>query len=153
MSVNQIDSKENNRVVDKSHFVVYSDGASRGNPGHSAAAYVLYRNNIAIIRNGEYLGITTSTVAEYYGVKIGLQAALDMGAKTVECRIDNLSVVKQLNNINNVKNRDSWPIHESVKELIKKFDSVTFNHVNRENNQVADRLANEILDGYSLAEV
>lgn len=81
-------------------FFVYADGASRGNPGHSAAAYVIYDvYGNAIVKNGEYLGITTSTVAEYQAVKIALEAVESMGAKVVEYRGDSLSTINQLNKI------------------------------------------------------
>lgn len=130
-------------------FVIYTDGASRGNPGHSAAGYIIYNHkNEPVISSGEYLGITTSTVAEYYAIKIALEAVLEMGAKVVECRIDNSSVVNQLKSVYAVKNRDVWPIHESIISLMKQFDSVKFTHINREYNNEADQIANDILDQY-----
>lgn len=130
-------------------YLIYTDGASRGNPGHSAAAYAVYDNGGSqIISSGEYLGITTSIVAEYYAVKIALEAVIEMGARKVECRIDSLSVVNQLNSVYSVKNRDAWPIHESIIELMKKLQMVRFVHVNREYNQEADQIANNILDNY-----
>lgn len=140
---------EDARRSEEIDYLIYSDGASRGNPGHSAAAYVIYDNDgNQIISSGEYLGITTSTVAEYYAIKIALEAAIEMAAKKIECRIDSLSVVNQLNSVYDVKNRDAWPIHENIIDLMKKFEMVRFVHVNREYNQEADQIANDILDNY-----
>ncbi len=134
---------------DEIDYLIYTDGASRGNPGHSAAAYAVYDSDgNQIISSGEYLGITTSVVAEYYAVKLALEAAIEMGAQKVECRIDSLSLVNQLNSVYDVKNRDAWPIHESIIDLMKKFRMVRFVHVNREYNQEADQIANNILDNY-----
>lgn len=135
-------------------YLIYTDGASRGNPGHSAAAYAVYDNGgNQIISSGEYLGITTSIVAEYYAVKLALEAAIEMGARRIECRIDSLSLVNQLNSVYDVKNRDAWPIHENIIELMKKFQMVRFVHVNREYNQEADQIANNILDNYVIPKV
>ncbi len=146
----QVDATTTVNNVEATTYIIYSDGASRGNPGHSASAYVIYDDRGgAIISSGEYLGITTSTFSEYYAVKIALEAALEIGARSVECRIDNLSTVNQLNSVYRVKNRDVWPVHESIIDLMKKFQSVRFVHVNREYNKEADLLANDILDNYA----
>lgn len=140
---------EDTRRGEEIDYLIYTDGASRGNPGHSAAAYAVYDNEgNQIISSGEYLGITTATVAEYYAVKIALEAAIEMGARKIECRIDSLSLVNQLNSVYSVKNRDAWPIHENIIELMKKFQMVRFVHINREYNQEADQIANNILNNY-----
>lgn len=134
-------------------YIIYSDGASRGNPGHSAAAYVIYQDNKAVLSSGEYLGITTSLVAEYYALKIALEAALALGATKLECRADNLSLIEQLTKSTLLKNRDVWPIYENITDLARQFQQISFVHINRELNQMADQMANDILDAYSLAKV
>lgn len=129
--------------------VAYSDGGSRGNPGHSAAAFVIYDNNGAqIVEGGEYLGITTSTVAEYVAVRLALESAIRIGAKSLECRIDNSTIVNHMNAAYVVKNRDLWPIHENIIDLVKQLERVIFSHVSRELNTKADDLVNQILDEY-----
>ena len=55
-------------------------------------------------------------------------------------------VVNQLNGQYVIKNREFWPIHERIKELIEQFDKVTFRHIKREFNQQADGMVNKILD-------
>jgi ribonuclease HI len=45
-----------------------------------------------------------------------------------------------------VRNRDLWPIHEAIKDLRGKFDKVTFTHVPRELNKLADAEVNKCLD-------
>ena len=60
--------------------IVYSDGGSRGNPGPSAAGFVIVNNQQELVeQGGEYLGITTNSVAEYHGVRLGLERALERG--------------------------------------------------------------------------
>lgn len=130
-------------------LIIYSDGGSRGNPGPSAAGFVILDNEEHVIfEGGEYLGITTNNQSEYHGVRLGLEKALELNAQKVDFRIDSLLVVNQMNGIYKIKNRDLWPINELIKELVGRFDKVTFTHVRRELNQLADSMVNKILDAH-----
>lgn len=127
--------------------ILYMDGGSRGNPGSSAAAYVIESVGGEVIeRGGKYLGITTSYQAEYRGLLLALERALELGYKKIECRLDNLMVVNQMKGIYTVKNRELWPINERVIDILTQFDSVHFRHVRREFNVLADQEVNRILD-------
>jgi len=129
------------------HSIIYADGGSRGNPGPSASGFVIMNDQEHVIHEGGmYLGITTNNQAEYHGVRLALEKALEMGVKTVDFRLDSLLVVNQMNGIYKIKNRDLWPIHERIQELVREFDKVTFTHVRREFNQLADGMVNKILD-------
>lgn len=128
-------------------LILYSDGGSRGNPGPSAAAFVVMNSREQVIADGgSYLGVTTNNQAEYQAVFFGLKKASEMGAQVVDFRLDSNLVVNQLNGVYKIKNRDLWPIHEQIKLLVPKFKKVTFSHVRREFNQLADGLVNKILD-------
>lgn len=126
---------------------LFADGGSRGNPGPSASGFVLLDldNNI-IFKSGVYLGITTNNQAEYQALKFGLEAAQKMGVREVAVHMDSLLVVNQMKGIFKVKNRDLWPIHESIKETAKLFKKVTYTHVPRELNKLADAEVNTTLD-------
>lgn len=127
--------------------ILYADGGSRGNPGPSACGYVLLdENEQVLIDKGVYLGITTNNQAEYQGLKSGLEEARRMGAKEVDVRLDSLLVINQMKGVFKVKNRDLWPIHQSIKELTGTFRKVTFTHVPRELNKMADAAVNRALD-------
>lgn len=142
-------SKDVVTTTDVSHLVVYSDGGSRGNPGPSAAGFVVMNSQEEVIhQGGMYLGITTNNQAEYHGVRLGLEKALEMKAKTVDFRVDSLLVVNQLNGIYQIKNRELWPINERIRELLPRFEKVTFTHVRREFNQLADGMVNKILNAH-----
>ena len=133
-----------------SHVIIYSDGGSRGNPGPSASGFVVMDSHENVIHQGGlYLGITTNNQAEYHGVRLGLEKALELGAKTVDFRIDSLLVVNQLTGIYKIKNRELWPINERIKELVTHFDAVSFSHVRREYNQLADGMVNKILNAHA----
>jgi len=126
---------------------LYSDGGSRGNPGPSASGYVLLdENDTVIIKSGVYLGITTNNQAEYQSLKFGLEEAQKLGARKVEAYMDSLLVINQMKGVFKVKNRDLWPIHEAIKQLIENFEKVTFTHIPRELNKLADSEVNETLD-------
>lgn len=146
--------KDLTETLDTSHLIIYSDGGSRGNPGPSASGFIVMNSQEHVIHEGGmYLGITTNNQAEYHGVRLGLEKALEMGAKTVDFRIDSLLVVNQMNGSYTIKNRDLWPIHERIEELVGKFEKVTFTHVKREFNQLADGMVNKILNAHANNEV
>ncbi|HKX73729.1 MAG TPA: reverse transcriptase-like protein [Candidatus Saccharimonadales bacterium] len=128
-------------------LIVYTDGGSRGNPGPSASGFVIQDGQERVIfEGGRYLGITTNNQAEYQAVKVALEKALEIGGRRLSCRLDSQLVVNQLTGVYQIKNRDLWPIHQSIKDLIKKFEKVTFTHVRREFNKDADAMVNKILD-------
>jgi ribonuclease HI/ADP-ribose pyrophosphatase YjhB (NUDIX family) len=128
-------------------ITIFSDGGSRGNPGPSAAGYVVLDSSQQVIaQGGEYLGITTNNQAEYHGVRLGLEKALELKYKRVDFKIDSMLVVNQMKGFYKIKNRELWPIHERIRELMTQFDKVTFNHVMREFNQLADGMVNKTLD-------
>lgn len=135
----------------KTTLVMYSDGGSRGNPGPSASAYVIYNNRQEILESGgSYIGITSNNQAEYTAVILGLKAAGKFAGQddTILCNIDSLLVVNQMNGLYKIKNRELWPLNQQIRELMQNFKEVRFNHVPRENNTVADAKVNEILDAH-----
>jgi ribonuclease HI len=126
---------------------MYADGGSRGNPGPSAAGFVVVdSNDKVVVKKGIYLGVTTNNQAEYQALKLGLEEALRMGARNVDAYMDSLLVVNQMRGIFKVRNRDLWPIHAAIKELEKKFKSISYTHVPRALNKLADAAVNEALD-------
>jgi mutator protein MutT len=143
--------KDVSNTSDLTHLVIYSDGGSRGNPGPSAAGFVVMNADEHVIHEGGmYLGITTNNIAEYQGVRLGLEKAKEMGAKTVDFRSDSLLVVNQMNGMYKIKNRELWPIHERIVELINSFEKVSFTHIKREFNQLADGMVNKILNAHTV---
>jgi ribonuclease HI len=107
---------------------------------------LLDKDDTIVEKGGEYLGITTNNQAEYQAVKLGLETAKKLGARKVHGHMDSLLVVNQMNGIFKIKNRELWPIHQAIKDLKESFESVTFVHVPREMNKLADEQVNIILD-------
>ena len=126
---------------------MFADGGSRGNPGPSASGYVLMTpDDEVLVERGVYLGITTNNQAEYQALRFGLEDALKRGAHEVAVYMDSLLVVNQMKGIFKVKNRDLWPIYAAIVEESKKFKKISFNHVPRELNKLADAEVNKTLD-------
>ena len=102
-----------------------------------------------IDKGSQYLGITTNNQAEYQAVRAGLKACSLLTNNTVSVYLDSQLVAHQMNGIYKIKNRELWPIHQSIKQLCEqKFEKVTFTHVPRELNKDADAMVNEALDAY-----
>ena len=126
---------------------VYTDGGSRGNPGPSASGYVIIdMNDTLLVDKGVYLGVTTNNQAEYQALKFALEEAQKMHARQVDVYMDSLLVVNQMNGVFKVKNRDLWPIHDAIKQLAASFEHISFTHVPRELNKLADAAVNRALD-------
>ena len=143
-TLGHIDGKNTSKI---DRVIIYSDGGSRGNPGPSASGFVIKdTNDRVLVEGGKYLGVTTNNQAEYQAVKLALEKALEMGARYVQFRMDSLLVVNQLTGVYQIKNRDLWPIHTTIKELAAKFKEINFTHVLREYNTEADAMVNKILD-------
>ncbi len=149
---NQPVTQNDEKIATNSDAIVYADGGSRGNPGPSASGFVIMDGNQQILaQGGEYIGITTNNQAEYHGVLMGLEKAGELGLKRVDFRLDSMLVVNQMNGIYAIKNRELWPINERIRDLMKNFERVTFRHVPRELNQLADGQVNKTLDAHRQA--
>jgi ribonuclease HI/pterin-4a-carbinolamine dehydratase len=128
---------------------IFADGGSRGNPGPSSSGFVVLdlEDNV-IVDKGVYLGVTTNNQAEYTALKLALGECHKLGAKEVQVYMDSLLVVNQMKGIFKIKNRDLWPIHDAIKQLAKGFDKITYDHVPREFNKLADAAVNRALDDH-----
>ena len=130
-----------------SSATVYVDGASRGNPGPSGIGYqIVDADGHLLEQGGEFIGFATSRVAEYYAMKNGIEHAIKLGLKSARFISDSLMVVNQLNGIFTIKNQDIIPIYNQIQNLLNQFESVSFTHVSRLDNKIADSEANEAID-------
>ena len=128
-------------------ITVYTDGGSRGNPGPSGVGYyILDADGKEIKRGGEFLGMSNSRLAEYYGLKEGLEQAIELGYKRVNFMSDSLMMVNQLNGVYQVKNKDLMQVYSDVLKLLENLDSFSFTHVPRSKNTEADAEVNKIID-------
>ena len=123
------------------------DGASRGNPGPSGIGYCVHDNSGQIVeRGGEFIGFATSRIAEYCAMRKGVERAIELGYQTVRFISDSLMVVNQLNGVFTVKNQDIMPIYKDIQAKLEQLEAVSFVHVPRTKNAVADSEANAAID-------
>ncbi|HEY6325368.1 MAG TPA: ribonuclease HI family protein [Candidatus Cybelea sp.] len=126
---------------------LYADGGSRGNPGPAASAAVLIAPGGELLEEvGAYLGVATNNVAEWTALLLGLEAASKRGIRRLRVRLDSELVVKQLRGEYRVKHAALQPLHRQAMRLLRAFESVDVGHVRREQNVMADRLVNRVLD-------
>lgn len=127
--------------------ILYSDGGSRGNPGRSAGGAVLYdENKKELDRQGTYYGIQTNNYAEYKGLIDGLNLAIKHDITDLDIYLDSNLIVEQMNGNWKIKNMNIKPLWEKAKSLCESFQSVSFTHVLRHKNKVADSIVNQVLD-------
>ncbi|NIM19105.1 MAG: reverse transcriptase-like protein [Candidatus Latescibacteria bacterium] len=129
-------------------LVVFTDGASRGNPGEAACAVIVYdKEGSELLRRTRSLGTTTNNVAEYEGVILALEIARELGAAELQLKLDSELVVKQLNKQYKIKNPKLGVLYSRASGLMEAFREVKVLHISREENREADSLVNAALDG------
>lgn len=130
----------------RGRLVVYTDGASRGNPGPAAIGIVLMEQGAVLAELGQAIGQTTNNVAEYKALITALELARNAGAREVEVRMDSELVVRQMTGQYRVKDERLAVLAREVRQLARAFERVDWVHVRRGENSRADTLANEALD-------
>jgi ribonuclease HI len=133
------------RKIDK--IIIFTDGASRGNPGPAAIGAVLRdaKGNL-LDRISSRIGIKTNNQAEYTAVIVALKKAISIGATSVELRADSELVVKQINGTYRVKKAILSLLYQEVVRLIGELKDFKAIYIPRSDNYEADRLANRALD-------
>jgi ribonuclease HI len=126
---------------------LYTDGGSRGNPGPSAAAYVICKMDDSVVeKSGFYMGTSTNNKAEYQGLRLGLERSKELGVRKLFIYMDSQLVVNQINGLYKVKNVDLAPVHQEATALLKLFEEFSLSYVPRAMNKLADKEVNRILD-------
>jgi ribonuclease HI len=125
---------------------VYSDGASRGNPGPAAIGWVLVSGDGIVTEGSERIGETTNNRAEYEALIRALEVARDYGFEEVEARSDSELLVRQVTGEWDANDPALRERRVRVRELLATFDDWSLSHVPREVNERADELANEAFE-------
>ena len=130
-----------------SRVVIFTDGASRGNPGPAAIGAIIKDekgNPVASI--SRYLGTTTNNQAEYQAIIAALEKAVGLGARQVQLYSDSELVVRQINGRYKIKHAALRPLYQEVARLAGALESFQIACIPREQNAAADALANKALD-------
>jgi len=126
---------------------LYSDGACRGNPGQGGAGAVLVDETgeiVATVRRS--LGHCTNNIAEYRALILGLEEALKKRYGRLNIFLDSELLVNQIKGSYKVKNENLKILMFEVRKLLSYFDSYKIEHIDRSQNHMADKLANEAID-------
>jgi len=128
-------------------FEIYTDGASRGNPGESAISYLIKGDGVLKVFS-EYIGLHTNNEAEYKAIIAGLTYAEKIGIKEVLLVSDSELIVLQLQGKYKVKAVNLKSLNQKTGELLKSFEKYEIKNVKRENKyiRIVDRLCNIVLD-------
>lgn len=126
--------------------VAHIDGGSRGNPGPAGYGVRIERADGTIVELKEPVGVATNNVAEYRGLLAALAWAARHGIDRLQVRSDSLLLVKQMRGEYRVKHPGLRPLWEEARSLARRIRDLQFEHVRRELNKDADRLANEAMD-------
>ena len=132
---------------------VYTDGASRGNPGLSGAGIVIFDETGKIIsEEKQFLGVMTNNAAEYSALILSLEAIRKLkNNKTqipaVRFYSDSQLMVNQITGKFKVKDLQLSKFHKEFLTTAKKMNlDFSAIHIPRNENKLADKLANKAID-------
>ncbi|MDH4199132.1 MAG: ribonuclease HI family protein [Spirochaetia bacterium] len=134
-------------------YTVFTDGASRGNPGPAAIGAVCFLNTIPdlvefksgfqpVFSISEAVGVKTNNEAEYLSVMAALKKLLAHDIRKAQIFMDSELVIRQINGQYKVKNLNLEKLWIQVKALSRGGEYM-FSHIPREKNAIADYLANQ----------
>ena len=129
------------------HFTAFIDGGARGNPGPAGwGAQILDQEGAVVAELYGAIGTATNNVAEYHGLLETLRWCVSNQATRVAVKSDSLLLVQQMRGAYKVKSEGLKPLYGQARLLAVQIGRVTFDHVPREKNKDADRLANQAMD-------
>ena len=130
---------------------LHTDGGARGNPGPAGIGVVLMDASGEVIGEvAEGIGVATNNVAEYKALIAGLELALDKGVTDLDIYLDSELVVSQIKGEWKIKKDTLRSLAVRARRLMNQIPNATINHVRRELNADADKLANQGMDAAAL---
>ncbi len=122
---------------------VYTDGASRGNPGPAAIGVVFQQQDGPVLCvHLEAIGRATNNQAEYRAVVAALEHCDRWHVPRVHLFVDSELVARQLLGLYRVKSQDLLPLYQQAMHLARRRREFRVRHVPRTQNTQADQLAN-----------
>ena len=124
-------------------FKLNFDGCSKGNPGLAGAGAVITYLDEELWSGYEFIGSNyTNNYAEFYGLILGLNKAIDMNINKIIVVGDSQLVINQMKGIYQCNSINLLPLYNKAKELERNFDFISYEHVLRHKNKRADALSN-----------
>ena len=126
---------------------LFTDGASRGNPGPAAAGVMIKdQEGKVLLEKGQFLGRMTNNEAEYRALLLGLELAKDLKPETLVCSLDSELVVSQINGLYRVKKPHLRRLLLKIRQVERNYPKVVYKLIPRDKNTAADALANNVLN-------
>jgi ribonuclease HI len=145
------EEKKGEAILQEKVYVLHFDGCSKGNPGTAGAGAVIYEDGQEIYARSVFVGEhETNNVAEYTGLLIGMQSAIERGIRKLIVIGDSQLIIQQMLGEYRVKSPGLLALYQQVKKIERHFASVTYQHVYRNQNARADALSNEGLSNEGL---
>lgn len=132
-------------------LVINTDGACKGNPGPASYGFVIKSRGGPILHEeGQRIGVTTNNVAEYTAVIKALEYIIKKffrkAPHNIEIISDSRLIVQQLSGRFKIKSPNLKPLFEKIKILEFEIGNVFYRSVPREENFLADRIANRAFE-------
>jgi ribonuclease HI len=128
-------------------YQIYSDGASRGNPGPAGiGAVILNEKGETVHEIAEFIGESTNNVAEYKALLAALDYCVKKKISPIEILADSQLLIKQLSGEYKVKHENIKPLYQKARGYLSRLKVTGYKHVPREFNKAADKLANQGID-------
>ena len=133
-------------------YKIFCDGGSRGNPGQAAPAFVVYDSDSKeVFKLGKFLGKATNNIAEYSAVISALSWLIEneKTSSLIEFYLDSQLIVNQMAGSYKIKEENLKLLAIKIKKMESLFkNKISYQHIPREENKIADKLVNETLDLY-----
>ena len=144
-----ISKQEDAKIFPEIEYKLQFDGCSKKNPGLAGAGAVIYKYSKEIWSGKLFVGTnSTNNYAEYSGLIIGLEKAVELNIKTLHVEGDSLLVINQMTGKYKCNSPNLIEPHNKAKELAAKFESINFVHIFRNKNARADELSNQAVVEY-----
>ena len=144
-----ISKQEEAKIFPEIEYRLQFDGCSKKNPGLAGAGAVIYKYSKEIWSGDLFVGTNaTNNYAEYSGLIIGLEKAVELNIKTLHVEGDSLLVINQMTGKYKCNSPNLIDQHNKAKELASKFESINFVHIFRNKNVRADELSNKAVIEY-----
>jgi ribonuclease HI len=124
---------------------IYIDGASKGNPGPSGIGVIICQDGQTIRNISSFIGNATNNIAEYTALVYALQESLILKAESIKINTDSQLLYRQINRVYKIKNPNLLGLYNQAMRLFSAFKQVKINHIYRQDNRGADRLANKAI--------
>jgi ribonuclease HI len=145
-------NKQEAKIFPEIEYRLQFDGCSKKNPGLAGAGAVIYKYSKEIWSGDLFVGTNaTNNYAEYSGLILGLEKAIELNIKTLHVEGDSLLVINQMTGKYKCNSPNLTELYNKAKELSAKFDSINFVHIFRNKNVRADELSNQAVIKYLMS--